>query len=144
MKSTFLFILLFLLPTAFASGQRHLKTSNNDLRVNKLVLSIEGLSGKSGSFSILKTAADEYFFDKVFKKKIERIKISDVAAQRYDEYFVSQFISLKYSMPVFSGKNCSKIYSLTMRSERQNICKSEKVKIAKISEMIKRIESLNN
>tara|TARA_B100000497_G_C7333606_1_gene220448 strand:- start:12 stop:443 length:432 start_codon:yes stop_codon:yes gene_type:complete len=133
-------ILIFLFSTnVFA--YKHLKTSNFDLRTKTILLSIA--EQKATSYEIHKSVSDEYFLDIQKKsKKLERTKISNFTAEKYDNFFVSMFINLKYSLPPFSGKSCSKIYTLSMRGETQNICKGEKEKLSIMAILLDKIKKI--
>lgn len=123
-----------------AGSYKNLKTSNTDLRSANILLSIQDNKGKL--HSIYKSSADEYFLDVKSGKELERIKIANNQAQEFDQFYVSQFIHLKYSMPSFEGKDCSKYYSLSMRGERQDICKQELKKIKIIASTLKKLKKL--
>lgn len=142
MKKLFLYIFALALSThSFAFKQyKRLKTSNFDLRSATLILSIESTKGES--HHLYKSVGDEYFIDLKKKDKSERRRISNTKALDYDKFFVSQFIHLKYSLPNFKGKSCSKSFTLSMRGELQNICKSEKDKLVVMNKVIKRIEEI--
>lgn len=129
--------LLFCSISAFAN--QNVQTSNHDLRNDKELLSIKHFQGVTST--IFKSFGDEYFYESIEDKSIDRYKISNIHAEQYDNFFVSQFIHLKYSMPTFSGKSCSKIYTLTMRGETQNICKQEKDKLTIMKQIIEKIKT---
>lgn len=129
MMKTLIFLFSISLFSTNVLAYKHLKTSNFDLRTQTMLLSLSEVKGTT--YEIHKSVSDEYFLDvKNKSKKVERTKISNITAEKYDNFFVSMFINLKYSLPHFSGKNCSKIYTLSMRGETQNICKGEKEKLS--------------
>ena len=133
------FIVFFSLISTNVLAYKHLKTSNFDLRNNKQLLSIKDHQGTTKV--IYKSVGDEYFYESHDKKKVDRFKISDVDAEKFDQFFVSQFINLKYSLPPFAGKNCSKSYTLSMRGETQQICKSENDKLKLMKNILEKINS---
>lgn len=131
--------ILFFSSNVFA--YKHLKTSNYDLRTKSKLLSIKNSDGSL--HEIHKSVSDEYFLDKKEKtKKVERIKISNVSAEDFDNFYVSMFINLKYSLPAFTGKNCSNLYTLSMRGETQKICKSEKEKLSVMTIIMNKIKKI--
>lgn len=139
MKALNLFIITLFFSTNLYA-YKHLKTSNYDLRSEVLILSIDSTDG---SFHRLyQSVGDEFFLDKKAKDKSERIRVSNITAAEYDKYFVSQFIHLKYSLPNFKGKNCSKSFTLSMRGETQDICKDEKEKLLVMEKVINKIKKI--
>jgi hypothetical protein len=113
------------------------KASNSDLRSNSVILSIaQGMKTKKVNIALQKSAANHYFISMKTNKSEPVYKISYKSAQEIDERFVSVFIDVKYMSESFSGKNCSIFYSLSMRGETTNICKSEKVKRKKIENIV--------
>lgn len=133
------FIVFFSLTTTNVLAYKHLKTSNFDLRNNKQLLSIKDYQGSTKV--IYKSVGDEYFYESQDKKHIDRFKISDLDAEKFDQFFVSQFINLKYSLPPYKGKNCSKSYTLSMRGETLKICKSETDKLKLMENILEKINS---
>jgi hypothetical protein len=110
-----------------------LKTFNNDLRHDDVLLSIEDAAGNWQN--IFKGSGEQYYLGIKKKDSIEKHKISNAAAEKYDILFVEKFIHLKYSLPPFSGKNCSKSFTLSMRGETYEICKDEKEKLKVLDEL---------
>lgn len=121
---------------------KELKTSNFDLRSEKILSSIQKHGKVQVSYQILQGIGDEYFLDTRIAKKLERIKISNRDALQYDKYFVSKFIHLKYSLPSFKGKSCRKSFSLSMRGETQDICYEEKDKLVVMDQLVNKIKEI--
>lgn len=139
MKTLLITILVTIISNNTVADNR-LKTSNFDLRNSKKLLSI--VDHKGVTSIIYKSVGDEYFYETQSKKDTSRFKVSNIDAQNFDDYFVNQFISLKYTLPNFSGKKCDKSYTLSMRGETQLICKSEKDKLSLIQKILKKITKL--
>ena len=135
----FYIILILLFLTSFASAKQPKKTSNIDLRTNKVVLSITDHKGK-GYFLLISTAK-HYFLSKKDKKEEILKKLSNNEADLLDQKFVEDFIKLKYMMKNFQGKNCSKSFDLSMRGETYKTCKSEKEKDIKVKNLISLFEN---
>jgi len=113
------------------------KASNSDLRSNSVILSIaQVMKTKKVNIALKKSAANHYFISMKTNKSEPVYKISYKSAQQIDEKFVAVFIDVKYMSQSFSGKNCSIFYSLSMRGETTNICKSETIKRKKIENIV--------
>lgn len=82
------------------------------------------------------SATNHYFLSTIMDKKEKMVKVSYSLAQEIDKEFVRNFIDIKYMLESFSGKNCSIFYTLTMRGERSDICKNEKIKLDRVVELI--------
>lgn len=124
---------------AMANKYNPKKISNSDLRSSSIIFSVEQKSD-STFVSLSKSAANHYFLTKILKGEKNILKISHKNAQELDDEFVSLFINVKHMSASFSGKNCSIFYRLSMRGERTDICKSEKVKIDKINSIFSLLE----
>ena len=132
----FIILLTISLP-CIASKYKPKKANNSDLRSNSIIISItKVLKEKSNTLTLQKSAANHYFIAMKTKKEKPFYKISYKSAQEIDEKFVSVFIDIKYMSQSFSGKNCSIFYSLSMRGETTNICKTEKEKIKRIDKIV--------
>jgi hypothetical protein len=132
----FIILLTISLP-CMGNNYKPKKANNSDLRSNSIIASItERLNEKTNTLTLQKSAANHYFIAMKSKKEEPFYKISYKSAQEIDEKFVSVFIDVKYMSQSFSGKNCSIFYSLSMRGETTNICKTEKEKIKKIDKIV--------
>jgi hypothetical protein len=83
-----------------------------------------------------KSTAGQYFLASVGKNTSPLYKVGHNKAKKIDEDFVEAFINLKYMMTPYSGKDCKKIFALSMRGEGLNICDGEDEKIKKSKKLI--------
>jgi len=139
MKSLLYSTLVFLFFTHNSFGQE--KAKNHDLRVGKQLSSIKSHTDKSKT--VLEETAGGEFTINVHdnKKNLKKYKISSQDAKAFDDYYVSQFIHIKYMMESIAKteKKCRKAFTLSMRGEDQDICVSEGAKIKKMDEMLRKL-----
>lgn len=118
---------------AQAHNPEKLKTKNNDLRGEKVIFSIESNTEDVTGLSLIETASEQFMMD--FSDSKTRLKVSNDFAREADKEFVKDFIDLKYSMQKVEGK-CEKAFTLEMRGEKEDICKTEKKRFAKVKSFV--------
>ncbi len=119
----FIFGVLFLLPIAAQHHEQPQKESSVDLRSHIVLFSVEIPDDKQ-SYFLERTSSQDYFL-RMRKKNDEAIrKISSRDALKLDKDFASRFLKCQYELESQEGE-CEVTLRLTMKGEKQEICKKD-------------------
>lgn len=127
--------LVFLSATVLAQEDR---TSNSDLRGNKLLFSLDLHKNKVKGYELARSISGDHSFHTKYSDKVVVKKIDSTDAHTLDEKIAAEFINLKYFMGPL--EKCSSFHFLRMRDEELKVCLSDKKRKAKINELVKIIQ----
>ncbi len=136
----FLFACIFMLLVNAALAQSN--TRNSDLRTNKEIFSIKEYKKKETIFMGLQTSvSNQYTFNLHKNDKLSAsLKLDGNQAQKLDDEFVDQFISVRYIIKSKKKSKCKLGYELNLRGEKHKICLHEKEKIETLKKFVRKLQ----
>ena len=140
MKKLVISIFLLIFSTTTFAQQ---KSFSGDLRTKKVVFELEShKSKKTLTYKLEKSTVGEFSLSHLFDTELQKTwKLTKEKAQKLDDSFFNQFLSLKYDMKAYTKKKCEKLYSLTMHSsDYLKICKQDKERVKIITQFLKNIQ----
>jgi hypothetical protein len=106
----------------------------------KLLFHIENLADEI-TWSLGQNSDSGFYLIKIEKGALEERKFSSQQAEGLDIEFSKLFIQFQYEMQSPKQKDCKKSFRMSMRSEEQSVCISEKVKLKALNIFVAKLKN---
>ena len=130
----YLFAFLMVLTVQFAFSEE--RANNSDLRGRQVLFAIEH---DKKNYTLTRSTAGDHSLILKTGDGSKHQKISSKTAVALDDQIAAEFINLKYFMG--EVKTCKTPELIEMRGEDLAVCPEDKKRLAKVSELVRTIES---